>query len=176
MGNTYNQKSEESGDDDEEIDNVDINYPFAIDDQCKNGQIPNIENQTRNIQNINSIHKLGTMQNNKILKISAAEQRRRNSQFKDHQTQLVIENLSPFIENAKLQNKFRNEPQSPAPKHGDNFRSFSPYNISEIDGRENTGSRIQQTKLKDTNSRILNQFSDHRKAVSPNLRPSAKEF
>lgn len=167
-----NRNSPESDDDDEEADNVDMNYPLDRENQLNNDQFLNDESQNKNQQNMsNNFHKIGTMLNNKIRKISVAEQNKRNSNFQSHQTQLVIENLSPFIVNTNMKNCFRNEPQSPKPKDADNLRPFSPYNVSEFDEGD-----ITESKARNTSSRILGQFIDQRKAVSPNFRPIEKDF
>ena len=177
MDNTYNKASSEDDNSDEEMDDVDINYPFTLDECNQNEKFAKKDIQyNSHLNKDNNFQKIGTMMNKKIRKISVSEQTKRNSQFKAHQTQLVIENLSPFIINAELQNRFRNEPQSPTPKITENFRPFSPYNVSEFDEQERVWSRAKENNMKDTNSRILNQFNDKRKAVSPNFRPIAKEL
>ena len=157
------------------MDNVDINYPFTADDSNKNDILSKKDYQYKNNHNNdNTFQKIGTMLNKKIRKISVAEQSKRNSHFKFHQTQLVIENLSPFIVNANLQNRFHNEPQSPTPKITENFRAFSPCNVSEFDGQEIAG-KTKENRIKGINSRTMWQFSDQRKAVSPNFRPIAND-
>lgn len=172
MANINNRSSTESEDDDEEQDNVDMDYPLISKNQNNNDHNSNDEYQHNTQQNMsNNFQKIGTMLNKKIRKISVADQSKRNSNFQTHQTQLVIENLSPFIVNANMKNWFRNEPQSPKPKDAENLRPFSPYNVSEFDDGDKTDS-----KVRNANSRILGQFNDQRKAVSPNFRPTEKDF
>lgn len=59
------------------------------------------------------------------------ESNRRKTQFHDPNTQMVIENLSPYIMNRALHQR---NLVSPQPIYENQLRAFSPCEVSEFDG------------------------------------------
>ena len=170
--NVINMDDDDISDDEEEenLDKIDINYNFLPENQNLSGQM---FTGNKNIiqKNKSNFQKIGTMLNKNMRKISIAEQNKRNSQFQNNQTQLIIENLSPFILNTNIKNQFQNEPLSPDPNFLGGMRPFSPLSVSEFDEGENKKSKNREDKVSNNNSRILNQFNNQRKAFSPMVRP-----
>jgi hypothetical protein len=71
-------------------------------------------------------HKLGTVMDKKTRKISVVQNIRRNTQFKQGDTQAVIDNISPFVVKSRFQRPHRDSAKSPQPQLAGRFQAFSP--------------------------------------------------
>ena len=176
--NIINMDDNDSLSSDEEMDEyqdkIDMDWNINLQNQDKGENLFLGVNKNTAQQPPNNFHKLGTMFTNKTRKISVMEQNKRNSQFQNHQTQLIIENLSPFILNTNIKNQFHHEPLSPDPKYLGDIRPFSPFNVSEFEDGDCKDSKSKDGKKTKDNSRILNQFNNQRKAFSPLMKSNRK--
>lgn len=167
--------SQLSDEQDEYRDQIDMECNLNIENNNTGDQMfLGANRNTTQQQPPSNFHKLGTMFNNKTRKISVLEQNKRNSQFQNNQTQLIIENLSPFVMNANIKNQFLHEPVSPDPKLLGDIRPFSPFNVSEFDEGDANNSRSKEAKKNNDNFRILNQFNNQRKMFSPLMQPKGR--
>lgn len=125
-------------------------------------------------ENTNNFHKLGTVLDHKVRKISIVglQNNRRNTNIGDFNTQTVVNNLWP----AEIQSMFRKNQRetamSPQPQHASKYRAFSPWNISEFEEEGSDEEYYESCKNVVRDDIILSQFQGYTKAVSPNPKPS----
>lgn len=136
-----------------------------------------VEHPKQKPVNKNKFHKIGTMMGSNIRKISVMQNDRRGTQFKNPNTQEIVENLSPFMINTNMGNRLRQNVRSPEPDSNNAFRAFSPFNVSELDEEALSDNDSDREGYKTYNeNKLLSQFQGGRKAVSPMLRPSDKNI
>lgn len=127
-------------------------------------------------KNLNKFHKLGTLMNHNIRKISIMDQNRRNTQFQNINTQDIVEDISEFVRPSAFSRQQRDGLKSPQPQLDTKFRAFSPYNISELDESCSLEDGSKDDLQKNRNNVILEQFHDRRKVVSPSVRQAGKDM
>lgn len=119
-----------------------------------------------------NFHKLGTVFNRNVRKISVIDKNRRNTQFGNGDTQAIVDNLAPYMVSNVYRANQRNDTYSPQPQMHSTLRAFSPLNVSELD--EAYSEEEYDKEYENTNDYLRGQFHDSRKAVSPLLSPSSK--
>ena len=111
--------------------------------------------QTQQKNEPTNFQKIGTFANRDNHKFSVLGGNRRNTQFDGHDTQMVVDNLTPFLNKRTL--------VSPEPEYTNKIRPYSPCDVSDFDEVNNSKTR-------------MNQFDPSRKAISPQVHHNQKKI